>query len=78
MKYNVEKITSTGTIYLVIHPLGREELLDEQALINNADCFAYTAGCEEVTNIQEAIMYMKEIGCDVYKLSNIKVEHLTR
>lgn len=78
----MESMESTGTIYLLRYSKGYssvpDELLTEKALINNADCSAYATGYDSICTLEDTIEYYKNIGCEIYKLTNIQVEHLTK
>lgn len=78
----IENIKSTGTIYLLRYSKGYssqpDELLTEKALINNADCSAYCTGYDSICTLEDAIGYYESIGYEIYKLTNIQVEHLTK
>ena len=78
MSYNMEQIKLTGTIYVLVNTLGREEILTEKSLISQADSFSYVENCDSVCNLDEAIEYFKNIGCKVYKLTNIQIDNLTK
>ena len=73
MSYNMEQIKLTGTIYVLVNTLGREEILTEKALISHADSFSYVENCNSVCNLDDAIEYFKETGYKVYKLTNIQI-----
>lgn len=72
---------STGTIYLLRYSKGyssvHDELLNEKALINNADCLAYATDYDSICTLEDAIEYYKNMGYEIYKLTNIQVERLT-
>lgn len=72
---------STGTIYLLRYSKGyssvHDELLTEKALINNADCLAYATDYDSICTLEDAIEYYKNMGYEIYKLTNIQVERLT-
>ena len=72
---------STGTIYLLRYSKGyssvHNELLNEKALINNADCLAYATDYDSICTLEDAIEYYKNMGYEVYRLTNIQVECLT-
>lgn len=76
----IKNMELTGIIYLLRHTKGSvyDELLTEKALINNADCCAYATGYDSICTLEDAIEYYKSIGDEIYKLSNIQVEHLTK
>lgn len=78
----IENIESTGVIYLLRYSKGyssvHDELLTEKALINNADCLAYATDYDSICTLEEAIEYYKDMGYEIYKLTNIQVEHLTK
>lgn len=78
MTYNMEQIKLTGTIYVLVNSLGREEILTEKSLISHADSFSYVDNGDSVCNINEAIEYFKNIGYKVYKLTNIQIDNLTK
>jgi hypothetical protein len=78
----IESMESTGTIYLLRYSKGyssvHDELLNEKALINNADCSAYCTGYDSICTLEDAIEYYESIGYEIYKLTNIQVKHLTK
>ena len=78
----IESMESTGTIYLLRYSKGYssqpDELLTEEALINNADCSAYATNHDSICTLEDAIEYYESIGYEIYKLTNIQVEHLTK
>ena len=79
MSYNMEQIKLTGTIYVLVDSLGREEILTEKSLISQADSFSYVENCDSVCNLNEAIEYFKNnTGYKVYKLTNIQIDNLTK
>ena len=78
MSYNMEQIKLTGTIYVLVNSLGMEAISTEKALINHADSFSYVNNDNSVCNLDEAIEYFKNIGCKVYKLTNIQIDDLTK
>ena len=77
----IEDMKSTGTIYLLRYSKGyssvHDELLNEKALINNADCLAYATDYDSICTLEDAIEYYKNMGYEVYKLTNIQIEQLT-
>ena len=77
----IENMESTGTIYLLRskgYSSVHDELLTEKALINNADCLAYVTDYDSICTLKDAIEYYESIGYEIYKLTNIQVEHLTK
>jgi hypothetical protein len=78
----IESMKATGIIYLLRYSKGYssqpDELLTEKALINNADCSAYATDYDSICTLEDAIEYYKSIGYEIYKLTNIQVEHLTK
>ena len=78
----IENMELTGTIYLLRYSRGYssvpDELLTEKALINNADCLAYATDYDSICTLEDAIEYYKDMGYELYKLTNIQVEHLTK
>lgn len=78
----IKNMELTGTIYLLRYSRGYssqpDELLTEKALINNADCSAYATNYDSICTLKDAIEYYKNIGYEIYKLTNIQVEHLTK
>ena len=77
----IADMESTGTIYLLRYSKGyssvHDELLNEEALINNADCLAYATDYDSICTLEDAIEYYKNMGYEIYKLTNIQVERLT-
>ena len=78
MTYNMEQIKLTGTIYVLVNTLGHEEILTEKSLISYADSSSYCSHGNTIWNLDDAIEYFKEIGFNVYKLTNIQIDNLTR
>lgn len=78
MSYNIEQIKLTGTIYVLVNTLGREEILTEKSLISHADSFSYVENCDSVCSLNDAIEYFKNTGYKVYKLTNIQIDNLTK
>lgn len=77
----IADMKSTGTVYLLRYSKGyssvHDELLTEKALINNADCLAYATDYDSICTLEDAIGYYKNMGYEIYKLTNIQVEQLT-
>ena len=78
MTYNMEQIKLTGTIYVLVNTLGNEEIMTEKSLISYADSSSYCNNGDTICNLDDTIEYFKDIGFNVYKLTNIQIDKLTR
>lgn len=78
MTHNIEQIKLTGTTYVLVNTLDNEEIMTEKSLISYADSSSYCNNGDTICTLDDAIEYFKEIGFNVYKLTNIQIENLTR